>query len=204
VRALAAANAGGFRYNAGRLELEQAVAVMAGALGPAFSVAQVQPLLERARANLDACRFFLPASKYDVYSNKLRVHEQQVALTRGAEPSSVLVHATRVGRDAVVEAPGRRCAKCGCGSIEMPRCSGCRRVFYCSKKCQREHWPDHKAACRAWQAELAAAAPKRTADVPAVGNTVDVFLAGRAQRYKVAHVSVARTFGDGTWALEFK
>lgn len=26
-------------------------------------------------------------------------------------------------------------------------CSGCHSVYYCSKKCQAEHWPTHKLAC---------------------------------------------------------
>jgi hypothetical protein len=26
-------------------------------------------------------------------------------------------------------------------------CSWCRRVAYCSKECQRDHWPEHKGSC---------------------------------------------------------
>ena len=27
-------------------------------------------------------------------------------------------------------------------------CGGCQSIFYCSKECQRLHWPDHRSACR--------------------------------------------------------
>ena len=27
-------------------------------------------------------------------------------------------------------------------------CGRCSKVFYCSKKCQRSHWPDHRAECK--------------------------------------------------------
>jgi TPR repeat protein len=37
------------------------------------------------------------------------------------------------------------------------RCSGCRRLRYCGAECQREHWPRHRAECRAWKAEADAA-----------------------------------------------
>src|SRR5260221_10863486 len=27
-------------------------------------------------------------------------------------------------------------------------CSGCRNVRYCSKECQKKHWPEHKEECK--------------------------------------------------------
>eukprot|EP00122_Pirum_gemmata_P007709 Pgem_evm1s7086 len=27
-------------------------------------------------------------------------------------------------------------------------CSGCQTVHYCSKKCQKDHWPFHKKVCK--------------------------------------------------------
>jgi ankyrin repeat protein/uncharacterized protein YjgD (DUF1641 family) len=45
------------------------------------------------------------------------------------------------------------CAACGTNSIPtdaaFKRCSRCKAVQYCSKDCQRTHWPVHKASCAA-------------------------------------------------------
>jgi len=42
------------------------------------------------------------------------------------------------------------CASCNTSNAEY-KCSRCRRVFYCSRDCQRRHWPEHKTVCRAPQ-----------------------------------------------------
>lgn len=36
------------------------------------------------------------------------------------------------------------CSKSNCSS----RCSRCKKVFYCSRTCQVEHWPSHKLVCK--------------------------------------------------------
>ena len=36
---------------------------------------------------------------------------------------------------------------------ELYICTGCERVMYCSKKCQLEHVPKHKQACKKWQSK---------------------------------------------------
>jgi ankyrin repeat protein len=44
------------------------------------------------------------------------------------------------------------CAACGSSSpadAQFKKCSRCRAVRYCSKDCQRTHWPVHKATCTA-------------------------------------------------------
>lgn len=42
----------------------------------------------------------------------------------------------------------RRCSSCGRYDADMKRCSRCTVVFYCSRACQRVHWPSHKANCK--------------------------------------------------------
>lgn len=49
----------------------------------------------------------------------------------------------------------RLCA--ACGQTALQQCSGCRRAFYCSEKCQLGHWRQHKRECRKMQAELMSA-----------------------------------------------
>ncbi|XP_065184269.1 uncharacterized protein LOC135814987 [Sycon ciliatum] len=44
--------------------------------------------------------------------------------------------------------PLERCAKCSVGKPDMPRCSRC-KVMYCSLRCQRSHWTEHKSRCEA-------------------------------------------------------
>jgi hypothetical protein len=42
------------------------------------------------------------------------------------------------------------CTVCGTrGQPKLLQCSGCKKVKYCSRKCQREDWKTHKPHCRA-------------------------------------------------------
>lgn len=42
----------------------------------------------------------------------------------------------------------RECFGC-LGEFErLAQCSGCEQVYYCSEKCQKEHWPRHKFLCK--------------------------------------------------------
>lgn len=44
------------------------------------------------------------------------------------------------------------CAKCMTEGDNLPRCTGCRYMRYCSKACQVADWPSHKQLCKAIQA----------------------------------------------------
>eukprot|EP00984_Skeletonema_dohrnii_P030933 scaffold22816_cov78-Skeletonema_dohrnii-CCMP3373.AAC.1 len=49
------------------------------------------------------------------------------------------------------------CACCGTAEgddIKLKKCNGCYLVKYCSLKCQKEHRPQHKRACKKRAAEL--------------------------------------------------
>ena len=34
-----------------------------------------------------------------------------------------------------------------CGKITQNKCSGCKEIFYCSRKCQTDKWKSHKNVC---------------------------------------------------------
>jgi len=51
----------------------------------------------------------------------------------------------------------KHCARPDCGKFEShPRhfstCSRCKFAAYCSKECQKKHWPEHKKACKSGEA----------------------------------------------------
>ena len=39
------------------------------------------------------------------------------------------------------------CASCGKTSDTLKKCTGCRRVSYCDRNCQKAHRSVHKTAC---------------------------------------------------------
>ncbi len=58
-----------------------------------------------------------------------------------------------VGKDANKQC----CASCGIAGgddVKLKDCSACHLVKYCSVKCQKDHWPQHKKECKGRVAEL--------------------------------------------------
>lgn len=41
----------------------------------------------------------------------------------------------------------RCCFVCGTVAPRMAKCAGCKMLYYCSKKCQKAHYPTHKNEC---------------------------------------------------------
>ena len=52
--------------------------------------------------------------------------------------------------ESVVDSPNV-CGNCMKQGEEFPRCTGCKFVRYCSKKCQVTDWPSHKQLCKSIQ-----------------------------------------------------
>jgi hypothetical protein len=49
------------------------------------------------------------------------------------------------------------CASCGIAEVDdikLKTCTACKSVRYCSVKCQRDHRPEHKKACKKRAAEI--------------------------------------------------
>ena len=42
----------------------------------------------------------------------------------------------------------RKCCNTCHISGKFKKCSGCEKVYYCSKECQRQDWKEHKKTCR--------------------------------------------------------
>jgi len=51
----------------------------------------------------------------------------------------------KIGIDAIKNSH----KKCGnCKKTSTNRCSGCNIIYYCSQKCHKNHWNEHKKLCR--------------------------------------------------------
>lgn len=49
-----------------------------------------------------------------------------------------------------------KCWGCGVASspvVKLRKCAACKRARYCSKGCQHQHYPEHKAQCKQWRDE---------------------------------------------------
>ncbi|CAI5994575.1 unnamed protein product [Closterium sp. NIES-64] len=71
------------------------------------------------------------------------------AATGTAAAPAPVADAKAFGPDAC---RGSRCGAAGCASLEgggvkLRSCGGCGKVAYCSRDCQKAHWPSHKLTC---------------------------------------------------------
>jgi hypothetical protein len=75
---------------------------------------------------------------------------QPVALSVASVESGTTTSAASLGSSADAAGAGeeRRCAYPGCLNGAESMCDACKLVVYCSRACQKQHWPAHKVACK--------------------------------------------------------
>lgn len=59
-----------------------------------------------------------------------------------------------MGQGVTIQEDQSYCVQCDKGSHDhslFNRCGACKTSRYCSRECQAEHWPQHKAICMAIQ-----------------------------------------------------
>ncbi|CAI5960649.1 unnamed protein product [Closterium sp. NIES-65] len=81
-----------------------------------------------------------------------------VSSTPGAPTTGVAARTNAAASVSVTEASGaaacrqRVCGAAECGKVEvggvkLRNCSGCGKVVYCGRECQKAYWPSHKLTC---------------------------------------------------------
>ncbi|KAF0974062.1 hypothetical protein FDP41_006672 [Naegleria fowleri] len=98
-------------------------------------------LIRRGKPQIDIIVDGKKLNVMEMLKNQLKKQLQQgtpasATATKGVEKTN------RVDRCA-------NCNKAGTKTNPLKRCSACQSVFYCSSKCQVEHWPKHKETCLA-------------------------------------------------------
>ena len=59
----------------------------------------------------------------------------------------VAIFRSRFKRGLGTDTPHVECANCLQCTMKTKKCSGCNIYFYCDKKCQIQHWPEHRRDC---------------------------------------------------------
>ena len=67
---------------------------------------------------------------------------------------------TSVEEPDVAEKPKQSHQCCFCKrfadvDVKFKRCPGCHATKYCSNRCQKKHWPEHKSLCKSIQELIA-------------------------------------------------
>ena len=78
---------------------------------------------------------------------------QRLPFCKGMQ-KTVKSESTASARQEAVVNPSKsqkcnHCCKLGGEQGLLRRCGQCKSVWYCSNKCQKEHWPEHKGVCQA-------------------------------------------------------
>ncbi|GIQ79737.1 hypothetical protein KIPB_000428 [Kipferlia bialata] len=72
-----------------------------------------------------------------------------------------------------------------CGKSASNRCGACKEVWYCSDRCQRKHWKEHKLECKGRKRSkgpVVSAAGHEVLDVPSVSGGPGSLSAGDTVR----------------------
>ncbi|GAB4821133.1 hypothetical protein N2152v2_008179 [Parachlorella kessleri] len=112
-------------------------------------------LLAKARTASRAVKGLLPEPALGALrANRRRLKDlAQRFASGGASPEAMTPEQRERARVPTAEedAAARKlhCDNCGQLALSAKACGGCRRVFYCSKECQREHWKSgHRKECQ--------------------------------------------------------
>jgi hypothetical protein len=144
LRALQRAHAAGLAFASVRLLIAAVDALRYGALGPVVRCGAIRPLIAGARRRLEAARRDVPRVVWLRLDERVRDQEANIA---GVLDSAV-VRSSNAGRPMLERKLSRACSRCDARVMEALLCSRC-GAFYCSPACQKAHWPEHKAACKA-------------------------------------------------------
>lgn len=136
-------------YWAAQARIELAMAIMSGAEGPRFSVAEVSALLDAGERDFKTSRAWASVSLRhclsDVAETRQTLQDCKRAGPRGATHLPASVGAQWA---AIEQPPERFCSGCGQLAVELKKCSKCRAVAYCSRECQVVDWRGgHKQQC---------------------------------------------------------
>lgn len=127
--------------------------------------AQLATLDDYMRHNPDASEDEVRAATQRTMSAAMRSSVEATAaiIAHGEQERARMATAAGVDKRRTARAV---CGNPRCSQVEhtqdggpsFPRCSRCRTVVYCGQACQREHWPQHKRTCRAWNTASSPAA----------------------------------------------
>jgi hypothetical protein len=80
----------------------------------------------------------------------MSISPQPLTFSAGSDESGTTTSAASSGSSAGASGAGeeRRCACPGCPNGGGNMCGACDSVAYCSRACQKLHWPAHKAVCK--------------------------------------------------------
>lgn len=86
-----------------------------------------------------------------VGGSETQVDDGLTAEESGTRSENSLTEESTEGGDGLLTAKASitRCRNCGDASVSLRKCAKCKAAWYCGRDCQVDHFPEHKAKCRA-------------------------------------------------------